>query len=128
MQARGESKSPFWMSGQLTGIGNLDLDVAAVHRRVVSVEGPLQPIKLVELDIGEALRPLQLAVLDDPNAHDATSVEEFLDGFHGRVVGEVPDVSGKGGPGGKRRGGKAAREAYTYAVRMRSNQVGIFLD
>lgn len=102
---------------KLTWISNLDLHIAAVQRRVVKVEAFLQPIKVVELDISKALRPLQLAVLDDPNALNATSLEEILESLHGRVIGEVPDMGGIGGPGGKGRGGGAARRACTLLER-----------
>ena len=63
----------------------------------------------MELDVGEALGPLQLAILDDPNALNAACTEELLDGLLARVVRQVSDVGGEGGAGGERRGGKAAR-------------------
>ncbi|KAI6750153.1 hypothetical protein HG531_007418 [Fusarium graminearum] len=82
--------------GQLTRVGNLNLDHSSTERFTIKGKGLLETIEGLKLDVTESLGALQLAVLNETDVDDTTACKEVGHGIVGNIVGKVTEVGGKG--------------------------------
>jgi hypothetical protein len=80
----------------LTWISNLDADAASLKGCSIKSQSLHQAITGTKLGIGEALRSLLFAVLDDTDADNVASCEEVGNAFLGGLVREVSEMQGEG--------------------------------
>jgi hypothetical protein len=77
-------------------ISNLDADAASLKGCSIKSQSLHQAITGTKLGIGEALRSLLFAVLDDTDADNVASCEEVGNAFLGGLVREVSEMQGEG--------------------------------